>query len=93
MPPKRPDQVLDGLILGAIFGPLASGYLMELVGSRGYFLFLALLFAGLAGYAAWRMHYDLPPLTCAELDPGLLYDALKLGEVDVACGFSTSSCR
>ncbi|MBK8857073.1 MAG: ABC transporter permease/substrate-binding protein [Opitutaceae bacterium] len=41
------------------------------------------------GYAAWRMHYGLPPLSCRELDPGLLYDALKLGEVDVACGFST----
>ena len=46
---------------GAIFGPLASGYLMEQVGSRGYFLFLALLFAGLAGYAAWRMAQRAAP--------------------------------
>ncbi len=46
---------------GAIFGPLASGYLMELVGARGYFLFLALLFAALAGYAAWRMAQRAAP--------------------------------
>lgn len=41
------------------------------------------------GYAAWRAHYDLPELAARELDPGLLYDALRLGQVDVACGFST----
>lgn len=41
------------------------------------------------GYAAWRGHYGLPALDARELDPGLLYDALRLGEVDVACGFST----
>lgn len=41
------------------------------------------------GYAAWRTHYELPALDHRELDPGLLYDALRLGEVDVACGFST----
>lgn len=41
------------------------------------------------GYAAWRACYALPALDSRELDPGLLYDALKLGEVDVACGFST----
>ncbi len=41
------------------------------------------------GYAAWREHYDLPMLESRELDPGLLYDALQLGAVDVACGFAT----
>ena len=41
------------------------------------------------GFAAWRRHYALPPLTSRELDPGLLYSALNVGEVDVACGFST----
>lgn len=41
------------------------------------------------GYNAWRRHYMLPPLASRELDPGLLYSALDLGEVDVACGFST----
>lgn len=41
------------------------------------------------GYAAWREHYELPPLDAHELDPGLLYDALRQGQVDFACGFST----
>jgi osmoprotectant transport system permease protein len=41
------------------------------------------------GFEAWRRHYSLPPLESRELDPGLLYSALDLGEVEVACGFST----
>lgn len=41
------------------------------------------------GYAAWRARYALPELAARELDPGLLYQALQIGEVDVACGFST----
>ena len=40
---------------GAIFGPLVSGWFMAQIGAGGYFLFLALLFAALAGYAAWRI--------------------------------------
>ncbi len=47
---------------GAIFGPLASGYLMQVMGAPGYFLFLAILFAGLAGYALWRMSRRAGPL-------------------------------
>ena len=47
---------------GAIFGPLASGWLMEMVGAPGYFLFLFLLFAALAAYAAWRMAQRAAPL-------------------------------
>ncbi len=41
------------------------------------------------GFNAWRRHYSLPPFESRELDPGLLYSALDLGEVDAACGFST----
>jgi MFS family permease len=40
---------------GAIFGPLLSGWFMAQIGAGGYFLFLGLLFAVLAGYAAWRI--------------------------------------
>jgi MFS family permease len=40
---------------GAIFGPLVSGWFMAQIGAGGYFLFLGLLFAALAGYAAWRI--------------------------------------
>jgi MFS family permease len=41
--------------LGAIGGPLASGWLMARVGPEGFFLFLGLLFAALAVYTVWRM--------------------------------------
>ncbi|GGW22693.1 MFS transporter [Gemmobacter lanyuensis] len=41
--------------LGAIFGPLATGWVMERIGPRGFFLFIAVNFVALAAYAAWRM--------------------------------------
>jgi MFS family permease len=41
--------------VGAIFGPLITGWLMEAVGSWGYFLFIAVLMFALGGYTAWRM--------------------------------------
>jgi MFS family permease len=41
--------------LGAIAGPLATGWLMEVIGPGGFFLFMGLLFGALSAYAAWRM--------------------------------------
>ncbi|MBD3677017.1 MAG: MFS transporter [Rhodobacteraceae bacterium] len=41
--------------MGAIFGPLALGPIMETVGPEGYFLFIAILMLGMAAYAAYRM--------------------------------------
>ncbi len=41
------------------------------------------------GYKAWQKHYQLPAFSSRELDPGLLYDAVRLGSVDAVCGFST----
>lgn len=41
--------------LGAISGPFVIGWLMTWLGADGYFLFLAILFAAVTGYAAWRM--------------------------------------
>jgi MFS family permease len=40
---------------GAIFGPTATGWMMETVGPRGFFLFIAILYIVLAGYALYRM--------------------------------------
>lgn len=42
--------------LGAIFGPLINGWLMDdgVVGPQGFFLFMACLLLALAGYAAYR---------------------------------------
>ncbi len=51
--------------LGAIAGPLITGWLMETIGPGGFFLFMGLLFAALAGYAAWRMTRRAAPA-----DPG-----------------------
>ena len=41
--------------LGAITGPLITGYLMEAIGPSGFFLYLAIQLGALAIYAAWRM--------------------------------------
>lgn len=40
---------------GAIFGPTATGWMMETVGPRGFFLFIAILYIALAAYAVYRM--------------------------------------
>lgn len=41
--------------LGAVGGPLITGWFMAQFGSQGYFLFIALLFGLLGLYALWRM--------------------------------------
>ena len=41
--------------LGAVFGPLIVGALMEQVGPQGFYMFTVALFVGLALYAAYRM--------------------------------------
>jgi len=41
--------------LGAISGPIITGWMMGQIGPSGYFLFMGLLFAALALYAGWRM--------------------------------------
>lgn len=41
--------------LSAIFGPLITGWLMGVVGPRGFFLFVGVLYTIQAVYAGWRM--------------------------------------
>ena len=41
--------------LGAISGPMLTGWLMGAIGPSGFFLFMAIIFAILTAYAAWRM--------------------------------------
>lgn len=41
--------------VGAISGPIITGWMMETIGPSGFFLFIAVLFAMLGGYAAYRM--------------------------------------
>jgi MFS family permease len=40
--------------MGAIFGPIITGYVMDTVGTGGFFLFIGVLFAALAIYALYR---------------------------------------
>ena len=41
--------------VGAVGGPLVTGWLMSLVGPAGFFVFLFVLMTALSLYAAWRM--------------------------------------
>jgi len=41
--------------LGAIAGPLVTGWMMETIGPRGFFLYIALLLLALGVYGLWRM--------------------------------------
>lgn len=41
--------------LGAVSGPLITGWFMELIGPPGFFLYIALLGGALSAYAAYRM--------------------------------------
>ncbi|MDQ2089039.1 MFS transporter [Marimonas arenosa] len=47
--------------LGAIAGPVITGWCMGIFGPPGYFLFLGLLLLATAGYAAWRMTQRASP--------------------------------
>ncbi|WP_028028265.1 MFS transporter [Gemmobacter nectariphilus] len=48
--------------LGAVAGPLATGWMMERLGPSGFFVFIAGLLGGLAVYVLWRMtRRDTPP--------------------------------
>ncbi|MGB3314742.1 MAG: MFS transporter [Albidovulum sp.] len=49
--------------VGAIGGPLLTGWIMAVFGPSGFFLFIAVLFALMAGYAAWRMTRRAAPTT------------------------------
>ena len=46
---------------GAIFGPLVTGWLMGVVGTRGFFLFMLLLYAAQVAYTVWRMSRRAAP--------------------------------
>ncbi|MDQ2065391.1 MFS transporter [Xinfangfangia sp. CPCC 101601] len=48
---------------GSIFGPLIVGWLMGVVGTRGFFLFMCVLYAIMAGYTLWRMSRRAAPST------------------------------
>lgn len=47
---------------GAIFGPLVAGWLMGVIGPKGYFLIIGAFFAVLAVYAAYRITRRASPV-------------------------------
>ena len=47
--------------LGAVAGPFATGWLMETVGPRGFWIFIAVLSALMAAYALYRMTQRAAP--------------------------------
>ena len=47
---------------GAIFGPLVAGWLMGVIGPKGYFLIIGAFFAVLALYAAYRISRRASPV-------------------------------
>ncbi|MDO9524820.1 MAG: MFS transporter [Gemmobacter sp.] len=47
--------------LGAIAGPLVTGWMMETFGPGGFFLFIGILMSLMAVYAAWRMTQRAAP--------------------------------
>ena len=49
--------------IGAITGPLITGWLMGLTGPAGFFLFIAILMAALAGYTLYRSTQRAAPTT------------------------------
>ncbi|RID93564.1 MFS transporter [Gemmobacter lutimaris] len=68
--------------LGAIFGPLLTGWMMEVIGPRGFFLFIGLNFFGLAAYAGWRMtRRAAPGVTGAYAAVAPTASALAVGAV------------
>ena len=47
--------------LGAVAGPLITGWMMGAIGPHGFFLFIGLLAVVMAGYAAYRMTQRASP--------------------------------
>ncbi len=43
------------------------------------------------GYEAWRTQYEIPAVRYTELDMSLLYNSLRTGDIDVACGSALDS--
>ena len=47
--------------LGAVFGPIITGWIMGVVGPSGFFLFIAALCSAMVAYAAYRMTQRASP--------------------------------
>lgn len=70
--------------LGAISGPIITGWIMSVFGPPGFFLFIALLMGALTLYAAYRMTQRAAPST----DETAVYAAIAPGSTQFAVEFA-----
>ena len=70
--------------LGAISGPIITGWIMSVFGPPGFFLFIALLMGALTLYAAYRMTQRAAPTT----DETAVYAAIAPGSTQFAVEFA-----
>lgn len=54
--------------MGAITGPLITGYFMDLAGPLGFFIYVSIQLGALALYAAWRMTQRAIPIDDADYE-------------------------
>ncbi len=70
--------------LGAVTGPLLTGWIMGVIGPRGFFLFIAALLLAMAGYAAYRMTQRAAP----SVEDTESYAPVALGATPMAVEFA-----
>lgn len=70
--------------LGAISGPIITGWIMSVFGPPGFFLFIALLMGALTLYAAYRMTQRAAP----SADETAVYAAIAPGSTQFAVEFA-----
>jgi len=63
--------------VGAILGPLVAGWMMTNLGADTYFVFIAMLFAVIALYAAYRTTRRAARRTLAKMPQALSLNKLK----------------
>jgi MFS family permease len=89
----RPDQALEatrGLLVvfgvGAAIGPFAAGLVMSAIGTWALFGWIALVFAALALFSAWRLRFSeaIPPEEQSNFVPAITiattHEALEMAE-------------
>ena len=89
----RPDQALEatrGLLVvfgvGAAIGPFSAGLVMAIVGAWALFGWIALVYAVLAVFSAWRLRYSeaIPPEEQSNFVPAITiattHEALEMAE-------------
>ena len=65
---------------GAVFGPFITGWMMNTIGSSGFFLFIGVLYILLAAYALYRMTRRAAPTASGS------FQGMSLGTSPLAVG-------